>query len=84
MYPEFLAYDVTFGVTKEQRNLLVFVGVDSNNKIFPAIYCFMPSKELHAYHLAINTALPLLQSHQSQSFNQASIQLQSHKGYWRS
>ena len=37
MYPEFLACDVTFGVTKEQRNLLVFVGVDSNNKTFPAM-----------------------------------------------
>ena len=71
MYPEFLACDVTFGVTKEQRNLLVFVGVDSNNKIFPAMHCFMPSKELRAYHWAFNTAFPFLLSHQSLSYNQA-------------
>ena len=71
MYPEFLACDVTFGVTKEQRNLLVFVGVDSNNKTFPALHCFMPSKELRAYHWAFNTALPFLLSPQSLSCNQA-------------
>ena len=70
MYPEFLACDVTFGVSKEQRNLLLCVGIDGNNKIFPAMHCFMPSKELRAYHWAFNTALPYLLTTDSLAFNQ--------------
>ena len=70
MFPEFLACDVTFGVTKEQRNLLMLVGIDGNNKIFPAMHCFMPSKEIRAFNWTFNTAVPYLLTHQSLSFNQ--------------
>ena len=37
MYPEFLACDTTFGVTKEQRNLFLFAGIDGNNNKFSAM-----------------------------------------------
>ena len=70
MFPEFLACDVTFGVTKEQRNLLMMVGIDGNNKIFPAMHCFMPSKELRAFNWAFNVALPFLLTPQSLKYNQ--------------
>ena len=35
------------------------------------MHCFMPSKELRAYHWAFNSAFPFLLSHQSLSYNQA-------------
>ena len=44
MFPELVAYDTTFGVTKEKRKVFIFAGVDRNNKVFTAFRCFMPSK----------------------------------------
>ena len=39
IFPEFLACDVTFGVTKERRNLFLISGVDANNKVFTCFHC---------------------------------------------
>jgi len=69
MFPEFFACDTTFGVSKEQRNLFLFAGIDSNNKTFPAFHCFMPSKELRAYHWALRAALPQLLTNHTLSMN---------------
>ena len=70
MFPEFFACDTTFGVTKEQRNLFLFAGVDGNNKAFPLLHCFMPSKEVKAYSWVMNVALPYLVTTQTLSLNQ--------------
>ena len=69
MFPEFMACDTTFGVTKEQRNLFLFAGVDGNNKTFTAMRCFMPSKELRAYNWAMRAALPILITQKTLSLN---------------
>ena len=70
MFPEFLACDTTFGVTKEQRNLFLFAGIDGNNKVFTAFRCFMPSKETRAYNWALRVALRHLLSDHILSYNQ--------------
>ena len=69
MFPEFMACDTTFGVTKEQRNLFLFAGIDGNNKTFTAMRCFMPSKELRAYNWAMRAALPILLTQKTLSLN---------------
>ena len=57
MFPEFLSCDVTFGVTKERRNLFLIAVVDANNKVFTYVHCFMPSNQARAYHWALRVAL---------------------------
>ena len=69
MYPEFIACDTTFGVTKEQRNLFLFAGIDGNNNTFSAMQCFMPSKEIRAYDWALRAALPYLVTTQTLLYN---------------
>jgi len=70
MFPEFLACDVTFGVTKEQRNLFLFAGIDGNNKVFTCFHCYMPSKEARAFNWALRSALVQLLTHNILIFNQ--------------
>ena len=70
MFPEFLSCDVTFGVTKEQRNLFLFAGIDGNNKVFTCFHCYMPSKEARAYNWALRSALVQLLTHNILVFNQ--------------
>ena len=70
MFPEFLACDTTFGVTKEQRNLFLFAGIDGNNKVFTAFRCFMPSKETRAYNWALRVAFRHLLGDSILSYNQ--------------
>ena len=60
MYPEMLSVDVTFGVCREQRNLLRVVSIDGNMKVYEVMNCFMPSKQFKAYNWAMNVALPKL------------------------
>ena len=60
MHPFFFACDMTFGVNKEQRNLLSYCGVDGNNQAFTALHCFMPSKQCIAYHWALTSAAKCL------------------------
>ena len=60
MYPEMLSADVTFGVCKEDRNLLRVVGVDGDLKVFECMNCFMPSKQFRAYDWALSVAFPKL------------------------
>ena len=69
MFPEFLSCDTTFGVSKEQRNLFLFAGIDNNNNAFAAMQCFMPSKEIRAYNWALRAALPFLITAQTLIFN---------------
>ena len=47
MFPEFLGVDVTFGVNKEKRKLLLVAGIDSHKKLqlFVALCC--QSNRLH-------------------------------------
>ena len=61
--------DTTFGVTKEQRNLFLFAGVDGNNKVFTVFHCFVPSKEARAYHWDLRSALPHLLTEVTLSYN---------------
>ena len=56
MFPEFLAVDMTFGVNREQRNLLLIAGIDGHNNVFTAFHCFMPSKQTCAYAWALKEA----------------------------
>ena len=70
MFPEFLACDVTFGVTKEQRNLFLIAGIDGNNKVFTCFHCYMPSKEAHAFNWTLCVAMAQLLSYELLSFNQ--------------
>ena len=60
MYPEFLSADVTFGVCREQRNLLRVCSIDGRMKVFEVMNCFMPSKQFKAFNWAISVALPKL------------------------
>ena len=60
MFPELLCGDMTFGLNKERRNLVIFSGVDGNNKAYTAFRCWMPSKQSVAYQWAISVALPSL------------------------
>ena len=60
MFPEFLAVDMTFGLNREKRNLLTFVGIDGDNRSFNGCRCWMPSKQTVAYRWTINVALPIL------------------------
>ena len=69
MFPEVLSVDVTFGVCREQRNLLRFCGVDGNFKIFEAMNCFMPSKQVKAYEWAVSVAFPQLAQTNALQFN---------------
>ena len=70
MFPEFLSCDVTFGVTKEQRNLFLFAGIDGNNKVFTCFHCYMPSKEARAFNWALRSALVQLLSSSILHLNQ--------------
>ena len=70
MFPEFLACDVTFGVTKERRNLFIIAGVDANNKILTCFHCFMPSKQDCAYHWALQVAARNVLTNNILSLNQ--------------
>ena len=69
MFPEVLSVDVTFGVCREQRNLLRFCGVDGNFKVFEAMNCFMPSKQFKAYEWAVSVAFPQLSQTNALQFN---------------
>ena len=69
MFPEVLSVDVTFGVCKEQRNLLRIVGIDGDLKTFEVMNCFMPSKQYKAYEWAINVAFPKLCGSDNLLFN---------------
>lgn len=60
MFPEVLSVDVTFGLCREQRNLLRFCGVDGHLQVFEVMNCFMPSKQFEAFDWAVRIALPKL------------------------
>ena len=60
MFPEFLGTDMTFGLNKERRNLVTFVGVDGLNQSFIGCRCWMPSKQTISYQWAVDIALPML------------------------
>ena len=70
MFPEHMAYDTTFGVTKEQKNLFVVDGIDGNNKVFTTMRCFMTSKETKVYYWVMRTDLRHLVTDKILSFNQ--------------
>ena len=60
MFPEFLGCDVTFGMTKERRNVFLIAGIDANNKVFTCFHCFMPLNQARAYHWALRVAAQYL------------------------
>jgi len=60
MFLEYPCTDMTFGLNREQRNLVTFVGCDGHNKSFTGFRCWMPSKQKFAYQWAIGVALPSL------------------------
>ena len=70
MFPEFLGVDVTFGVNKEKRELLLVAGIDGHKKTFTAFRCFMPSKQQIAYSWVMNTAVSHILKIDTLQFNQ--------------
>jgi len=62
MFPEYFGIDMTFGLNKEQRNLVTVAGVDGHNKSFIGLRCWMPSKQRVVYQWAVGVALPTLVS----------------------
>lgn len=70
MFPEFLGVDVTFGVNKEKRELLLVAGIDGHKKTFTAFRCFMPSKQQIAYSWVMNTAISHILKVDTLQFNQ--------------
>ena len=69
LFPEVLSVDVTFGVCREQRNLLRFCGIDGHLKVFEVMNCFMPSKQFKAFDWAVRVALPKLIGTECLRFN---------------
>ena len=69
MFPEFISVDMTFGLNKERRNLLTFVGIDGHNRSFTGCRCWMPSKQTVAYRWAIDVALPILLGKNSKCYD---------------
>jgi hypothetical protein len=69
MFPEMIGMDVTFGVCKERRDLLVAGGIDGNNQAFTAFRCFIPSKLEQTYTWIINEAMNYLLTAKSLKFN---------------
>ena len=59
-FPEMIGMDVTFGVCKERRDLLLAGGIDGNKKAFTAFRCFIPSKQEQTYTWIINEAMSYL------------------------
>ena len=60
MFPEYLAFDTTFGLNRQRRSLFLAVGIDGRNKIFSAFRCWMPSKQRAAFLWTISQAMPYL------------------------
>ena len=60
MFPEFLAFDTTFGLNRQRRSLFLAVGIDGRNEIFSAFRCWMPSKQRAAFFWTISQAMPFL------------------------
>ena len=50
LFPEYMACDTTFGVTKQQRNLFIVADIGGHNKVCTAMRCFITSKETKAYY----------------------------------
>ena len=50
IFPEYMACNTTFVVTKEQMNPFLIADIDGNNKVFNTMRCFMLSKREQAYH----------------------------------
>ena len=67
---EYTTCDTIFGVTKEQRNLFIFSGIDGHNKVFTTMRCFVPSKETKKYHWVLRTALRHIVKDTTLLFNQ--------------
>ena len=60
MFPEYLAFDTTFGLNRQRRSLFLAVGIDGRNEIFSAFRCWMPSKQRAAFFWTISQAMPFL------------------------
>ena len=67
---ECMACDTTFGVTKEQRNLFLFGGIDDTKKLFSIFRHFIPSKEARAHNWALSVAFRHLVGEKILSSNQ--------------
>ena len=69
MFPEMIGMDVTFGVCKERRDLLLAGGIDGNKKAFTAFRCFIPSKLEQTYTWIINEAMSYLLTPKTLRYN---------------
>ena len=69
MFPEMIGRDVTFGVCKERRDLLIAGGIDGNKEAFTAFRCFIPSKLEQTYTWIINEAMSFLLTSKTLKFN---------------
>ena len=56
MYPEFVSIDDTEGTNAEERPLHDWCAKDGNNKVFPFLLAFMPSKAQWAYTFVCRAA----------------------------
>jgi len=60
LFPEFTAWDLTFGTNKEQRPQMLLSGMTGTKKAFTALRAFMPNKSKEAYSWILRVALPTL------------------------
>ena len=57
-FPHLISADVTERTNAEKRSLYLFTGLDGNNKIFPALHCFMPNCSSEQYGWIYEYAFP--------------------------
>ena len=69
MFPEMIGIDITFGVNKQRRELLVAAGIDGDKKVFTAFRCFIPSKQENTYTWILNEAMSYLLTPKVLMFN---------------
>ena len=73
MFPEYIACDTIFVVTKEQSNLFVVAGIDGHYTVLTDMHYVIPLNETKAYHLTMLTVLRHLVTDKTLSFNQRII-----------
>ena len=59
-FPEVVMSDVTYKTNSEKRPLFIMVGRDSEGKVFPIMWAFLPSEERWVFEWLYKTVIPVL------------------------
>ena len=65
MFPEVVAADCTNHMNREERPVMLFSGLDSNNKTFSHTWVFMPAESKWAFRWVIQVAMPTLHNQET-------------------